>query len=69
LCVALSVCASVMFVIVTAERMGPPYDSQRRLRWRDSGRSNRRLGDRLAIPGTHSIPRLPEIILAGAQSP
>jgi hypothetical protein len=27
------------------------------------------LGDRLAIPGTHTVPRLPEIILARAQSP
>jgi hypothetical protein len=26
------------------------------------------LGDRLAIPGTHNVPRLPEIILARAQS-
>src|SRR5271169_6414281 len=27
------------------------------------------LGDRLAIPGAHTVPRLPEIILARAQSP
>ena len=27
------------------------------------------LGDRLAVPGTHIVPRLPEIILAKAQSP
>ena len=27
------------------------------------------LGDRLAVPGTHTVPRLPEIILARAQSP
>jgi hypothetical protein len=27
------------------------------------------LGDRLAIPGTHTVPRLPEIILVRAQSP
>ena len=27
------------------------------------------LGDRLAVPGTQAIPRLPEIILARARSP
>ena len=27
------------------------------------------LGDRLAVPGTHTVPRLPKIILARAQSP